>query len=107
MFGQTGGGSTDVIVQLIPFIALFAIMYFLVLRPQQKRLKDHQALVANVRRGDTVVTSGGIIGKVTKADEAEVLVEIAEGVKIRVVKSTLAEVRSKGEPVPANANTPS
>jgi len=107
MFGQTGGGSTDVIVQLIPFIALFAIMYFLVLRPQQKRLKDHQAMVANVRRGDTVVTSGGIIGKVAKADEAEVLVEIAEGVKIRVVKSTLAEVRSKGEPVPANANTPS
>lgn len=107
MFGQTGGGSTEVIVQLIPFIALFAIMYFLVLRPQQKRLKDHQAMVTNVRRGDTVVTSGGIIGKVVKAEEAEVLVEIAEGVKIRVVKSTLAEVRSKSEPVPANANTPS
>ncbi|MEN6543114.1 preprotein translocase subunit YajC [Parvibaculum sp.] len=107
MFGQTGGGSTDVIVQLIPFIALFAIMYFLVLRPQQKRVKEHQAMVANVRRGDTVVTSGGIIGKVAKADETEVLVEVAEGVKIRVVKSTLSEVRSKGEPVPANANTPS
>ncbi|WP_422561593.1 preprotein translocase subunit YajC [Parvibaculum sedimenti] len=107
MFGQTGGSSTDVIVSLFPFIALFAIMYFLVLRPQQKRLKDHQAMVTNVRRGDTVVTSGGIIGKVVKAEEAEVLVEIAEGVKIRVVKTTLAEVRSKSEPVPANANTPS
>ncbi|HUD50694.1 preprotein translocase subunit YajC [Parvibaculum sp.] len=107
MFGQTGGGSTDFIVSLFPFIALFAIMYFLVLRPQQKRLKDHQAMVANVRRGDTVVTSGGIIGKVSKTDDLEVQVEIAEGVKIRVVKSTLAEVRSKSEPVPANANTPS
>lgn len=107
MFGQTGGGSTDFIVSLFPFIALFAIMYFLVLRPQQRRLKDHQAMVANVRRGDTVVTSGGIIGKVSKTDDLEVQVEIAEGVKIRVVKSTLAEVRSKSEPVPANANTPS
>ncbi len=107
MFGQTGGGSTDFIVSLFPFIALFAIMYFLVLRPQQKRLKDHQAMVANVRRGDTVVTSGGIIGKVSKVDDLEVQVEIAEGVKIRVIKSTLSEVRSKSEPVPANANTPS
>ena len=60
-----------------------------------------------VRRGDTVVTSGGIIGKVSKAEENEVVVEIAEGVKIRVIKSTLSEVRSKSEPVPANANTPS
>jgi preprotein translocase subunit YajC len=107
MFGGTGGGSGDFLISLFPFIALFAIMYFLVLRPQQKRLKDHQNMVANVRRGDVVVTSGGIIGKVTRAEDAEVLVEIAEGVKIRVVKSTLAEVRSKSEPVPANANTPS
>ncbi len=107
MFGGTGGGSGDFLISLFPFIALFAIMYFLVLRPQQKRLKDHQNMVSNVRRGDVVVTSGGIIGKVSKADDLEVVVEIAEGVKIRVVKSTLAEVRSKSEPVPANANTPS
>ncbi|HEY4343111.1 MAG TPA: preprotein translocase subunit YajC [Parvibaculum sp.] len=107
MFGGTGGGSSDFLISLFPFIALFAIMYFLVLRPQQKRLKDHQNMVANVRRGDVVVTAGGMIGKVTKADDLEVQIEIAEGVKIRVVKSTLAEVRSKSEPVPANANTPS
>lgn len=107
MFGGTGGGSSDFLVSLFPFIALFAIMYFLVLRPQQRRLKDHRNMVANVRRGDVVVTSGGIIGKVSKTDENEVVVEIAEGVKIRVVKSTLSEVRSKSEPVPANANTPS
>ncbi len=107
MFGGTTGGSSDFLISLFPFIALFAIMYFLVLRPQQRRVKDHQNMVANVRRGDMVVTAGGIIGKVTKADESEITVEIAEGVKIRVVKSTLTEVRSKSEPVPANANTPS
>ncbi|HMM14757.1 MAG TPA: preprotein translocase subunit YajC [Parvibaculum sp.] len=106
MLGQTGG-SSDFLISLFPFIALFAIMYFLVLRPQQRRVKEHQNMVANVRRGDMVVTSGGIIGKVSKVDDTEVQVEIAEGVKIRVVKSTLAEVRSKSEPVPANANTPS
>ncbi len=107
MFGGTGGGSGDFLISLFPFIALFAIMYFLVLRPQQRRLKEHQNMVANVRRGDVVVTSGGMIGKVSKVDDAEVLVEVAEGVKIRVIKSTLTEVRSKSEPVPANANTPS
>lgn len=107
MFDGSAGGSSEFLVQLFPFIALFAIMYFLVLRPQQRRVRDHKNMVAAVRRGDTVVTSGGIIGKVSKADETEVVVEIAEGVKIRVIKSTLSEVRSKSEPVPANANTPS
>lgn len=107
MFGGSTGGGSEFLVQLFPFIALFAIMYFLVLRPQQRRVKEHKDMVAAVRRGDTVVTSGGIIGKVSKAEENEVVVEIAEGVKIRVIKSTLSEVRSKSEPVPANANTPS
>ncbi|MGV8996054.1 MAG: preprotein translocase subunit YajC [Parvibaculaceae bacterium] len=106
MFGGTGGGSSDFLISLFPFIALFAIMYFLVLRPQQRRLKEHQNMIANVRRGDVVVTSGGIVGKVSKVDDAEVVVEIAEGVKIRVIKGTLSEVRSKSEPVPANANSP-
>lgn len=107
MFGGSAGGGSEFLVQLFPFIALFAIMYFLVLRPQQRRVKEHKEMVNAVRRGDTVVTSGGIIGKVSKAEENEVVVEIAEGVKIRVIKSTLSEVRSKSEPVPANANTPS
>jgi len=106
MFGETGGGS-DFFISLFPFIALFAIMYFLVLRPQQKRLKAHQQMVNNVRRGDTVVTSGGIIGKVAKVEDNEIQVEIAEGVRIRVVKGTLSEVRSKSEPVPANTNSAS
>lgn len=101
------GGASDFMIQLFPFIALFAIMYFLVLRPQQRRVKEHREMVANVRRGDMVVTAGGLVGKVTKVDEGEITVEIAENVRVRVVKGTLSEVRSKSEPVPANTNTPS
>lgn len=88
----------------LPFIlALFAIMYFLLIRPQQKKLKDHQALVAGLRRGDMVVTAGGILGKVTKVkdDGTEVEVEIATGVNVRVLKSTISTVISKTEPAKA------
>ncbi|HMK42305.1 MAG TPA: preprotein translocase subunit YajC [Methyloceanibacter sp.] len=82
---------------LIPTMLIIGIMYFLMIRPQQKRLKEHQAMVAGVRRGDTVVTSGGIIGKVAKVDDQELQVEIAEGVKIKILRSTISEVRGKGE----------
>jgi preprotein translocase subunit YajC len=102
-----GGGTSEFLISLFPFIALFAIMYFLILRPQQKRMRMHREMVANVRRGDVVVTAGGLIGKVAKVDDAEVQVEISDGVRVRVVKTTLTDVRSKSEPVPANANTPS
>jgi preprotein translocase subunit YajC len=88
----------------LPFIlALFAIMYFLLIRPQQKKLKDHQALIAALRRGDMVVTAGGILGKVTKVkdDGNEVEVEIATGVNVRVLKSTISSVISKTEPAKA------
>ena len=96
----TGGsvGFGDVIAQFGVFIPIIAIFYFLIIRPQQQRLKTHQALIANVRRGDVVVTSGGIVGKIIKVVDDEVLVEIAENVRIRVVKSTIADVRSKTEP---------
>ena len=86
---------------LIPTMLIIGIMYFLMIRPQQKRLKEHQAMVAGVRRGDTVVTSGGIIGKVAKVDDQELQVEIAEGVKIKILRSTISEVRGKGEAAPA------
>ena len=85
--------------QFIPLILIFAIMWFLLIRPQQKKMKEHRALVAALRRGDQVVTQGGLIGKVTKVrEEDEIEVEIAEGVRVRVVKSTVAQVRSKTEP---------
>ena len=88
---------------LVPLILIFAIMYFLLIRPQQKKLKDHQAMVAALRRGDQVVTSGGLIGKVTKVKdgENEVEVEIATGVNVRVVRSTISSVVSKTEPAKA------
>jgi preprotein translocase subunit YajC len=83
---------------LIPLVLLFGIFYFLIIRPQQQRMKAHQAMVAAVKRGDTVVTAGGLIGKVSKVkDDGEVLIEIAENVQVRVLKNTLTEVRSKGE----------
>ncbi len=83
----------------VPLILIFAIMYFLLIRPQQKKVKQHKAMIEAVRRGDQVVTQGGIIGKVTKVKEdGEVEVEIAPEVRIRVVKSTIAQVVSKTEP---------
>jgi preprotein translocase subunit YajC len=80
----------------LPLIAIFAIFYFLLIRPQQQKMKQHQQMVENVRRGDVVVTSGGIIGKVVKVkDDGEILIEIADNVQVRVLKSTLSDVKSK------------
>lgn len=95
--GPAGGGNF--LLQLLPFLMIFAIIYFLIIRPQQRRIKDHRDMVSAIRRGDTVVTSGGLIGKVTKVDETELTIDIAENTRVRVVRSTVAEVRSKGEPV--------
>ncbi len=88
------------IESIIPLILIFAIMYFLLIRPQQKKLKEHQAMVAALRRGDQVVTQGGIVGKVTKVkdDAGEIEVEIASGVSVKVIRSTIAQVLNKTEP---------
>jgi preprotein translocase subunit YajC len=97
-YAQAPGGG-DFLFQLMPIVLMFVIFYFLLLRPQQQRMKQHREMVANIRRGDTVVTSGGIIGKVTKVkDDGEIEVEIADNTRVRVIKSTVAEVRVKGEP---------
>ena len=100
-YAQAGpAGGNDMLISLLPFIAIFVIMYFLILRPQQKRVKAHAEMVNNLRRGDTVVTNGGLIGKITKVlDNHEVEIQIADGVKIRQVKQMVTEVRTKGEPV--------
>ena len=85
--------------QFLPLILIFLIMYFLLIRPQQKKVKEHAAMVEALRRGDQVVTQGGVIGKVTKVKEdGELEVEIADGVRVRVIKSTIATVMSKTEP---------
>lgn len=96
-YAQAAGGAAA-ITSFVPLILIFAIMYFLLIRPQQKKLKDHKAMVAALRKGDQVVTQGGIIGKVYKAGETEVEVDIAEGVRVRVVRSTITQVLNKTEP---------
>src|ERR1700754_3625451 len=94
------GGNTDLITSLLPFVLIFVIMYFLILRPQQKRVKAHAEMIKNVRRGDTVVTSGGLVGKVTKViDDDQLEVEIADGIRVRQVRAMVSDVRAKGEPV--------
>ncbi len=100
-YAQTGAGPDGgFLIQLVPFILIFIILYFLIIRPQQRRQKEHRAMIEAIRRGDTIVTSGGIIGKVAKViDDSEVSVEIATDVKVRVSRSAIAEVRTKGEPV--------
>ncbi|MEL6288195.1 MAG: preprotein translocase subunit YajC [Pseudomonadota bacterium] len=96
-----GGGGIFADTLLIPMILIFAIMYFLIIRPQQQRVKAHREMVANVRRGDGVVTAGGLIGKVTKVfDDDEIQIEIADGVRVRAMKQTLSDVRPKGGPAP-------
>ena len=93
----------EAFAQFVPLILIFVIMYFLLIRPQQKKVKEHQAMIAALRRGDEIVTAGGLIGKITKVkDDGEVEVELSTGVKVRVVRPTIAQVRSKTEPAAAN-----
>lgn len=102
---QTGGGGAapqDLLLQFLPLVALLVLFYFLLIRPQQRRLKQHQATVAALKRGDTVVLSNGMIGKITRVEDAEAQVEIAPNTNVRVVKSMINEVRTRGEPVAAN-----
>ena len=104
-YAQTGAGGPDMLISILPFVLIFVIMYFLVIRPQQRRLKTHREMIGGIRRGDTVVTTGGIVGKVTKAVDGEDLeVEIAPGTRVKVVRSMVADVRSKSQPV--NDNKP-
>ena len=104
-YAQGLGGSNDMVMSLLPFVGIFVIMYFLILRPQQKRAKQHQEMVKNVRRGDTVVTSGGLVAKVTKVldTEDQLEIEIADGVRVRQLRSMVSDVRAKGEPAKDDA----
>ena len=100
-FAQAAGaGDTNsMLMSLLPFALIFVIMYFLILRPQQKKVKDHNELVKNIRRGDTVITTGGLVGKVTKVvDDDQVEIEIADGVRVRQMRQMISIVRAKGEP---------
>ena len=97
-----GGGIAAMVVQMAPLILIFGIFYLLMIRPQQKRLKDQRALIDAAKKGDTVVTGGGLIGKVVKVDGDEVEVELGPQVRVRALKATLSDVRPLGGGKPAN-----
>lgn len=101
-YAQAAGGAGGAFASFVPLILIFAIMYFLLIRPQQKKVKEHQKMVEALRRGDQIVTAGGLIGKVSKVKEdGEIEVELAEGVKVRVLRGTIAQVLNKTEPTAA------
>ena len=105
-FAQAAGAATagpqDMLIQFLPLIGLVVLFYFLMIRPQQKRMKTHAAMLAALKRNDVVVLSSGMIGKVVRVEEREVGLEIATGVTVKVVKGMIAEVRTRGEPAAAN-----
>ncbi len=100
--GTAPGGGMAFLNAIMPFLLIIPIFYFLLIRPQQRRLKQHREMIGAVKKGDTVVTAGGLIGKVSKVSDDEVEVEIAASTKVRVVKSTLSDVRSPSAGKPAN-----
>lgn len=102
-YAQAAGGTPDVFISILPFVLIFVIMYFLIIRPQRTQMKKRGEMLAAVRRGDTVVTGGGLLGKVTKASDDELEIDLGGGVKVTALRSTIADVRVKGEPV-ANQN---
>lgn len=100
-FAQAAGSgdANSLLMSLLPFALIFIIMYFLIIRPQQKKAKEHAELVKNIRRGDTVITSSGLVGKVTKVvDDEQIEFEIADGVRVRQMRQMISIVRAKGEP---------
>lgn len=105
--GAAAASPTDGLLSMLPMlIGFIAIMYFFMIRPQQQRAKKHQAMISGLKRNDTVVLSSGLMGKVTRVEDSEIMVEVATGVNVRVIKAMIAEVRTKGEPAPANDAKP-
>ena len=105
MFANAAGGAggpQDMLIQFAPIVGLMVLFYFLLIRPQQKRAKEHRETISAVKRGDTVVLSSGLIGKVVRVEDTEVGLEIAQGVTVKVVKTMISEVRTRGAPAPAN-----
>ena len=100
--GAAPSGTAIIMQQLLMFLPIILIFYFLLIRPQQKRAKAHREMVAGVARGDTVVTSGGLVGKVTKVSDTELTMELSDNVRVQLVRSMVVDVRGKGEPVAAN-----
>jgi len=99
-----GGGGLDGLGGLLPLVLIFVVFYFLLIRPQQKKAKEHREVLANLRRGDRIVTNGGLLGTITRVpNDTELMVEIADGVKVRVLRGMVAESLSKSDPAPAKS----
>ena len=98
----TSGSPQDLLIQFLPLVGLVILFYFLMIRPQQTRMKNHQTMLGALKRGDTVVLSSGVHGKIVRVEDATVGVEIATGVTVKVRKSMIAEVETRGAPAPAN-----
>lgn len=102
-YAQAATGGPDIFMSILPFILIFVIMYFLIIRPQRQQMKKRQEMLTAIRRGDTVITGGGLVAKVTKVTDDEVELDLGGGQKVTAVRATIADVRVKGEPV-ANQN---
>jgi preprotein translocase subunit YajC len=99
-----GGGMDGLLSNIAPLILIFVVFYFLLIRPQQRRAREHREMLASVRRGDQVVTGGGFLGKVTKVlNDNEIEIELAEGMRVRALKGTLQNIVSRGEPAAKEA----
>jgi preprotein translocase subunit YajC len=97
-----GGGATAMFAQVAPLVLIFAVFYFLLIRPQQKRMKEHKAKIEAVKKGDQVITGGGLVGKVVRVDDVYADVELGQGVKVKALKSTLSDVLAPGAVPAAN-----
>lgn len=95
--GANGGGLTAILVQMLPILMIFVVMYFLILRPQQQRAKAHQAMILALKKGDVIITSSGMIGKIVRLEDREMQIEIADNVRIRMLRNAVLELRSKNE----------
>lgn len=105
-YAQAAGapGAGDFLGMILPLVAIMGVFYFLLIRPQQRKVKDHQEMLKKVGKGDTIITNGGLIGKVVKVvDDNELQVEVGENVKVRIVRSGISDVRARGEPVKSEA----
>lgn len=102
--GANGGGLNAILIQMLPILMIFVVMYFLILRPQQQRAKAHQAMILALKKGDVVITSSGMIGKIVRLEDREMQIEIADNVRIRMLRSAVLELRAKNEP--ANDTNP-
>ena len=98
-------GGADFLVSMLPLVLIFVVFYFLLIRPQQRRLKDHRAMIGAIKRGDEVLTAGGVYGKVTRVEESTLTVEIAQNTAVKVARSTIGEVLNKTPPA-GNDNAP-